>query len=127
MPALEHGRRVEDRMVSEMTTETLKELIKNVKIVDPRPYTPLFTSAAYDAWKREYWGRTYPETETTDEFEFNGWEPIKKIDFNKSAVFTVTSDKPINMEMLGFETNQTAISLSSEDIEEVSESLFDGV
>ena len=103
-----------------MTTKTLKELIKNVKIVDPRPYTPLFTSAAYDAFKREYLGYAYSEAETT-------WEPIKKIDFNKSAVFTAISDNPINMAMLGFETNQTAISLSREDIEEVSESLFNGI
>lgn len=103
-----------------MTTETFKELIKNVKIANQTPYTPLFTSAAYDALKREYLGYAYSEAETT-------WEPIKKIDFNKSAVFTATSDKPISMEMLGFEPNQTAISLSRKDIEEVSESLFNGI
>lgn len=103
-----------------MTTETLKELIKNVKIANQIPYIPLFTSAAYDAFRREYLGYAYSEAETT-------WEPIKKIDFNKSAVFTATSDKPINMEMLGFETNQTAISLGAEELKNVENELFDGL
>lgn len=98
----------------------IEELIKHMKLIDPRPYTPLFASTAYAAWQAEYLCRSYPETETT-------WKPIKKIDFNKSAVFTATSDKPINMEMLGFETNQTAISLGTEELKNVENELFNGL